>query len=220
MGQASGLTLARGTSTPIGSLECSSSTDSVGLTEGYTAPGTISAVSMFNLHRVQYDFINDTGHPLTSWTLHYSSSIGPLIVAALAPIDYIDPSGNAVYEGGEGYSTILTGYGVHSYNTGCPWSIDYEQDHITFTTSSPLPAGWGEGVLAERARASFAVEFLSDSPFGMNPADATAGSILSGTVIGPQPVPEPSSFAFASVAFILSGLSAKRIRGMRHRQGV
>ena len=197
-GSAYALTLTRGTSAPIGGIDCHWSTDAPTITSAFTSPGTTDNTLNILVNRVQYDFLDNTQSGMSSWTLYYDTSVAGQIRAAGTPTSYIQPNGTIVPIGGTAFVTMLNdGFGVYTYNTGNPWNIDYEIDHITFSRSSgttPLPAGCAVGV-TDLASTAITFQVLFDRSVGVGTANATAypsTSVDTGTVMGPVPVPEPS----------------------------
>ncbi|HEV2208299.1 MAG TPA: hypothetical protein VG167_05950 [Verrucomicrobiae bacterium] len=188
------LSFGRGTPTTVGSVRFSSSPDSVTITAALTGPGTITSGLSITANRIQYDVINSDQGPMFNWTLYYLPSVGPSIIGAYTPLGYITLGGVIVPEGGYAYTTLFNaGFGVYAYNAGAPWTIDYEPDHITFSTAATppggLPANDGLGFLNPTAYLpSFAVLFSPALPNGLVPAKAgVATAILNGQVYGPLP---------------------------------
>lgn len=193
------LSVTGGNTSPIGALQGSAGADAAGLTGAYTSVGTITTFSLISTKRIQYNFLNETGQSLTSWTLTYPTSVAPLIIAAGAPDDYINAAGTVVNQGGTLSATLFNdGFGVYNYDTGLPWTFDYEADHLTFTAVSgaSLPDGDGVGHITSDgtpfALPAFIVLFNPSLNEAGDPATAIAGpSNYSGTELGP--VPEPTS---------------------------
>jgi len=187
------LSFLRGTQTTVGSVRFASSPDSVTITGALVAPGAINTGLSIPVNRIQYDVISSDQGSMTSWTVQYSPVVGPSIVGAFTPIGYVTPSGTVVPQGGVAYATLFnSGFGLYSYNTGAPWIIDYEPDHITFTsTTSPvgLPPNAGVGYLAPAYfLPSFGILFSPNLGNGLVPASATIGEAnLTGQVYGPLP---------------------------------
>lgn len=186
------LSFARGTPTTVGCARYANSPDSVIITGALTAPGTITGGLGISANRIQYDIINcDTG-PMLSWTIFYAPSVGPEIIGAYTPLGFVDFSGTIVPQGGFAYTTLFNaGYGVYTYNTGAPWIIDYELDHITFTARTPngLPANAGVGYLDPAYYLpSFAILYDPSLGNGLVPASAKIGSqTMNGQAYGPVP---------------------------------
>lgn len=186
------LSFARGTATSVGCVRYANSPDSVTITAGLTAPGTITSGLSIPANRIQYDIINcDTG-PMLSWTVFYAPSVGPAIIGAFTPLGFIDFTGAIVPQGGFAYTTLFNaGYGIYTYNTGAPWIIDYEPDHITFTATTPnvLPANAGVGYLSPTYYLpSFAILYDPELGNGLVPASAKTGNVtMNGQVYGPVP---------------------------------
>ncbi len=203
---ADALTLTRGVATPLtsidGTLECRSVDDVVTITGGFVAPGTLDLSLNIPANRVQYDFHNTINYTadIVSWTLYYDASLGSQIIGAYTPIGYMDAAGYPAYIGGQSYTTLLNGgYGVYTYNTGAPWTIDYQTDHITFevvTGVAALPHGTAVGVADVGSELpAFAVLFDPAIPVGYVDADAwprSANVPMTGRVLGPI-IPEPAS---------------------------
>jgi len=188
------LSFGRGTPTTVGSIKFSSSPDSVIITGALTGPGTVTTALAIPANRIQYDVINSDQGSVTSWTLHYPPAVGPSIIGAFTPLGYVNAVGTIIPQGGYAYTTLFNaGYGVYNYNTGAPWIIDYEPDHITYIgTALPptgLPANAGAGYLNPTPYLpSFAVLYSPDLGNGVVPASATIGTgNLNGTVYGPLP---------------------------------
>ena len=188
------LTFARGTGTSVGSVRFSSSPDSVVITGALTGPGTVTTALAIPANRIQYDVINSDQGAMSTWTVFYSPAVGPNIIGAFTPLGYINSAGTIVPQGGYAYTTLFNaGYGVYTYNTGAPWIIDYEPDHITFTgTVSPgpgLPANDGAGYLNPTPYLpSFAILYSPDLGNGLVPATVKVGTAtLNGQVYGPLP---------------------------------
>ena len=184
----------RGTVTAVGVEQIASTPDSAILTGAFTGPGVINNALFIPENRIQYDIIGSDQGPLSSWTLHYSPAVGPLIIGAYTPLGYITPSGATVPEGGSAYTTLFNaGYGVYNYNTGAPWIIDYEPDHITFSSAVAgafaLPPGDGVGYLSPTPYLpSFAIEYDPSLNYAMIPATAVVGTAsFGGLVYGPIP---------------------------------
>ncbi len=200
---ASALSFTRGTATFVGIEQFSSTADSDTLTAAFTAPGIITTSLSIPDNRIQYDVINSDQGSLNSWTVFYSPSLAPDIIGASTPIGYVNSSGTAVPQGGFAFTTLLNaGFGVYNYNTGAPWSIDYEANHITFTAlgAPTLPPGAGVGCLAPTCDLpSFAIEFSPNVGIGFVAASATVDTAgFTGTVLGPV-VPEPSTALLLTV---------------------
>jgi hypothetical protein len=185
------LSFARGTPTTVGPVRFSSSPDSVTITAALTGPGTITSALAIPANRIQYDVINSDQGALSTWTLFYDPSVGPSIIGAFTPLGYLNSAGTIVPQGGSAYTTLFNaGYGIYTYNTGAPWSIDYEPDHITFTgTITPigLPANDGAGYLNPTPYlSSFAILYSPDLANGLVPATAKSGTAtFNGLVYGP-----------------------------------
>jgi len=189
-----GLSFARpGAATAVGSVRFSSVPDSVTITAGLTAPGTITSGLAIAASRIQYDIINSDQGPMYTWTVHYPAVLGPSIIGAYTPLGYLTSVGTITPQGGFAYTTLFNaGYGVYNYNTAAPWIIDYEPDHITFATAAAppgLPMNDGEGFLNPTPYLpSFAILFDPALAVGLVPADVTVGSAnMSGQVLGPLP---------------------------------
>jgi HYR domain len=187
------LSFGRGTPTTVGCAQFSSSPDSVTITGALTGPGTITTGLSIPANRIQYDIINCDQGTMYSWTVYYSPAVGPDIIGAFTPLGYETSTGVIVPQGGYGYTTLFNaGFGVYTYNTGAPWSIDYEPDHITFTgTAAPpgLPANDGVGYLNPTPYlTSFAILFNPSLANGLVPASAVyATAPANGQVYGPLP---------------------------------
>jgi hypothetical protein len=141
---------------------------------------------------MQYDVINGDQGPMNTWTLYYSPAVGPMILGAATPLGYIDFTGTIFPQGGSAYTTLFNaGFGLYSYNSGAPWAIDYEPDHITFIgTAGPppgLPANDGVGYLNPTPYLpSFAIDYDPSLGYDVVPASARIGNlVLNGTVYGP-----------------------------------
>jgi len=189
-----GLSFVIGTPTSVGSVQYSSVTDSGTITAALTGPGTITSGLSISGNRIQYDIINSDQGALSSWTIYYGAAVGPFLIGATTPLGYITSSGTIVPQGGVAYMTEFNmGYGLYAYNSGAPWTIDYEVDHVTFTaTGSPatgIPPLDGEGELNPTPYLpSFAIEFDPSLTAGLVPASAIVGSgTLNGQVYGPLP---------------------------------
>jgi hypothetical protein len=187
------LSFGRGTATTVGCVKFSSSPDSVTITAALTAPGTISSGLSIPANRIQYDVINcDIGN-MQSWTVFYSPAVGPQIIGAGTPVGYVTSGGVIVPQGGVAYTTLFNaGYGVYNYNTGAPWIIDYEPDHITFIGAAAppgLPPNDGVGyVNPSPYLPSFDIAFDPHLGNGLVPASAQfANGTLNGQVYGPLP---------------------------------
>jgi hypothetical protein len=215
---ASALSFTRGTATSVGIEQFSSTADSGTLTAAFTASGVITTSLNIPENRIQYDIINSTQGSLNSWTVFYAPSLAPDIIGASTPIGYVNSAGTAVTQGGFAFSTLLNaGFGVYNYNTGAPWSIDYEPDHITFTAltvaAPTLPPGAGVGELAPTSfLPSFDVEFSPNVGVGFVAASATVDTAgFTGTVLGPV-VPEPSTaLLFAAGVLVMVVAERKRV---------
>jgi|SRR5271166_1016672 len=213
---ASALSFTRGTATSVGIEQFSSTPDSPTLTAAFTAPGVITTSLSIPENRIQYDIINSDQGSLSSWTVFYSPSLAPDIIGASTPIGYINSSGTAVPQGGFAFTTLFNaGFGVYNYNTGAPWSIDYEADHITFTAltvgAPTLPPGAGVGDLAPTSfLPSFDVEFSPNLGVGSVAASATVDTAgFSGTVLGPV-VPEPSTALLFTAGLLGLAMTGRR----------
>jgi HYR domain len=185
------LNFGRGTPTTVGCIRFANSPDSVTITAALTAPGTITSGLAIPANRIQYDIINCDLGPMYSWTVYYSPVVGPDIIGAYTPLGYIDFTGVIVPQGGYAYTTLFNaGFGIYNYNTGAPWIIDYEPDHITFTTTASPPgllANDGVGFLNPTPYLpSFAILFSPNLANGLVPASATIGTVtMNGQVYGP-----------------------------------
>src|SRR6516165_3381415 len=172
----------RGTASSVGPVRFSSTPDFVTITGDYTAPGFIDNTLNIPIGRIQYDMINSDQGSLNTWTVYYSPLVGPSIIGATTPIGYVDFFGTAVPQGGAAYGTLLNaGYGLYNYNTGAPWTIDYEVDHITFiwvgAPTTGLPPNAGVGDLAPTSfLPSFDIEFDPSLPIGLVPTSAKLGA--------------------------------------------
>jgi hypothetical protein len=209
------LSFVRGTATSVGTEQFSSTTDTDTLTGAFTAAGVITNGLSIPEHRVQYDIITSSGGSLTSWTVNYSPTLAADIIGAITPIGFVDSGGMMHSQGGQAFTTLFNkGFGVYTYNTGAPWTIDFEADHVTFTGAPglALPAGAGVGDLSPTAfLPSFDLEFSPKVPFGDVPASVLVGTATgSGTVTGPV-VPEPST-----VSLVLCGVAMMGCRRL-HR---
>jgi len=206
----------RGTATSVGAVQFSSSTDTDTLVEAFTSAGTTTPGLSIPEHRVQYDIINSPAGTLNSWTVHYSPTLAGDIIGATTPLGFVDSSNVAHTIGGLGFTTLFNaGFGVYSYNTGAPWTIDFEADHVTFTATSvgSLPAGAGEGDLSPTSNLpSFDLEFSPKVPFGPVAADVMFDDMTgTGMVTGPV-VPEPST-----VSLVLCGVAMMASRRRLHK---
>lgn len=188
------LTFGRGTPTAVGPARFSSTPDSVIITGALTGPGTISSGLAIPANRIQYDVINGDVGPLFRWTIYYGAAVGPSIIGAGTPNGFLTSSGAIVPQGGVAYTTLFNlGYGVYNYNTGAPWVIDYQPDHITFiaanTNSAGLPMNYGVGYLNPTPYLpSFDIVYDPNLAYGLVPADAREGSLTyNGQVYGPLP---------------------------------
>jgi hypothetical protein len=187
------LNFGRGAPTTVGCIRFSSSPDSVTVTGALTGPGIITGGLAIPANRIQYDVINCDVGTMHSWTVYYSPVIGPSIIGADTPLGYITSAGIIVPQGGVAYMTLFNaGYGVYNYNTGAPWLIDYEPDHITFTAVGPnpgLPPNDGVGFLKPtHYLPSFGIQFQPDLGNGLVPASAMDGTAtFNGQVYGPVP---------------------------------
>lgn len=213
---ASALSFTRGTATSVGIEQFSSTADSDTLTAAFTAPGIITTSLSIPENRIQYDIINSDQGSLNSWTVFYSPSLAADIIGAATPIGYVSASGTAVPQGGFAFTTLLNaGFGIYNYNTGAPWSIDYEADHITFTaltvTAPTLPPGAGVGCLTPTCDLpSFAIEFSPNLGVGLVAASATVDSTgFTGTVFGPV-VPEPSTALLFTAGVLGLAIAGRR----------
>jgi hypothetical protein len=165
----------------------------VTITAALTAPGTISSGLSIPANRIQYDVINcDIGN-MQSWTVFYSPAVGPQIIGAGTPVGYVTSGGVIVPQGGVAYTTLFNaGFGLYNYNTGAPWIIDYQPDHITFisTTAPPgLPPNDGVGyVNPSPYLPSFDIAFDPHLGNALVPAMAQfATGAMNGQVLGPVP---------------------------------
>jgi hypothetical protein len=190
---AAALSFGRGSPSTVGCIKFANSPDSVTITAALTGPGTITGGLAIPANRIQYDIINCDVGPMFTWTVYYAPAVGPDIIGVFTPLGYIDLGGVIVPQGGVAYTTLFNvGYGVYNYNTGAPWIIDYEPDHITFsTTAAPpgLPANAGVGYLNPTYYLpSFAILFSPSLANGLVPASAQIGSVtMNGQVLGPLP---------------------------------
>lgn len=192
--QSANLAFVRGTATSVGNIQFSSILDSVTITGDLTAPGRISNGLSIPANRIQYDVINGNQGTMSSWTVYYSSSVGPEIIGACTPLGYVTSSGKRVSQGGVAYGTVFNaGYGIYNYNTKSPWSIDYEPDHITFNGMADPQAGLGMNDGAGFVKPtpylpSFAISFSTNLSCGLVTASAMIdASNLTGQVYGPVP---------------------------------
>jgi len=204
---ASALTFTRGTGTTVGIEQFSSTSDTDTLVAAFTAPGTITSGLSIPENRIQYDVITSDQGSMSSWTVFYSPSLASDIIGAATPTGYVDSSGTSHTQGGQAFTTLFnTGFGVYTYNTGAPWSIDYEANHVTFTALATLPPAAGVGDLAPTSNLpSFDIEFNPSLGVGFVSAQATVDTAsFSGTVLGP--VPEPGTLLL--FGFGVSGLAA------------
>ena len=188
------LSFVRGTPSAVGSVRFASSPDSVTITGALVGPGTINTALAIPANRIQYDLINSDQGAMSAWTLFYDPSVGPGIIGAFTPLGYLDSGGSLDPQGGVAYTTLFNaGYGVYNYNTGAPWNIDFEPDHITFSsTASPavgLPMNDGAGVLDPTAYPpSFAILYSPTIGYGLVPATDKIGTgTFNGQVYGPVP---------------------------------
>jgi hypothetical protein len=187
------LSFGRGIPTTVGCVRYSSSPDSVTITGALTGPGVITGGLAIPANRIQYDVINCDIGPMYSWTVYYSPVVGPDIIGAFTPLGYITSAGIIVPQGGVAYTTLFNaGYGVYNYNIGAPWLIDYEPDHITFTSAGPtpgLPMNDGVGFLNPTPYLpSFAILYRPNLGNGLVPASAMVGTAtFNGQVYGPVP---------------------------------
>src|SRR5208337_2177221 len=123
------LSFVTGTQTTVGSIRFSSTSDSVIITGALTGPGAITTGLSIPANRIQYDVINSDQGTMSSWTIHYAPSVGPSILGVFTPLGYLTSAGTAIPQGGYAYTTLFNaGYGPYTYNTGAPWTIDYEPD--------------------------------------------------------------------------------------------
>jgi hypothetical protein len=188
------LAFGRGTASTVGCVKFSSSPDSVTITAALTAPGTITSALAIPANRIQYDVINcDIGN-MQSWTLFYSPAVGPAIIGAATPVGYVTAGGVIVPQGGVAYTTLFNaGYGIYNYNTGAPWIIDYEPDHITFVATGAVPPGLppndGAGFVNPNPYLpSFDIDYDPHLANGLVPASAQfANGTMNGQVYGPVP---------------------------------
>ena len=212
---AAALTFTRGTGTTVGIEQFSSTADSDTLVAAFTAPGTITTGLSIPETRIQYDVITSDQGSMSSWTVFYSPSLASDIIGAITPTGYVDSTGTSHTQGGFAFTTLFNaGFGVYNYNTGAPWSIDYEANHITFTAVATLPPAAGVGELAPTSNLpSFDIEFSPSLGVGVVSAQAIVGTAsFNGTVLGP--VPEPGTLLLFS--FGVAGLAA--IGGRRQRE--
>jgi hypothetical protein len=186
-------------STLIGAVDCRSVIDLGTINSAFTSAGNVDTTLNVPVKRVQYDFLDNTQSGVSSWTLYYDTSIASKILAAGTPTSYIKPDGSIESVGGLDFNTMLNdGFGVYTYNTGNPWNIDYEIDHITFSRTrgtTPLPVGGAVGVTNLASVDTFQVLFDRSLDFGtVNAAAYTGTNVYNGTVQGPvaDPAPEPS----------------------------
>ncbi len=190
-----GLSFLRGIPTAVGCVQFSSSPDSVTITGAYTDPGVIDTTLNIPANRIQYDVINCDQGTMNSWTINYAATVGPSMIGAFTPLGYVTLGGAYLTQGGAAYTTLFNaGYGIYNYNTGAPWTIDYEVDHITFTANTSdipigLPANDGVGELAPAAYLpSFAILYNPSLGDGLVPASAVVGTAtFNGQVYGPVP---------------------------------
>jgi hypothetical protein len=130
---------------------------------------------------------------MQSWTVFYSPAVGPQIIGAGTPVGYVTSGGVIVPQGGVAYTTLFNaGFGVYNYNTGAPWIIDYEPDHITFigTIAPPgLPPNDGVGYVNPAPYLpSFDIVFDPHLGNALVPATAQfANGPMNGQVLGPVP---------------------------------
>ena len=185
------LTFGRGTPTAVGPVRFSSSPDSVIITGALTGPGTVTSALAIPANRIQYDVINSDTGPMFTWTIFYGAAVGPSIIGAGTPLGYVASTGAIVPQGGIAYATLFNaGYGVYTYNTGAPWMIDYEPDHITFIgNTNSLPMNDGVGYLNPTPYLpSFDILYDPSLGNGLVPANARVGSLTyNGQVYGPVP---------------------------------
>jgi len=188
------LAFGRGSPSSVGCARYANSPDSVTITAALTGPGTITSGLAIPANRIQYDIINcDLGF-MQSWTLFYAPTIGPAIIGAGTPVGYLTSAGTIVPQGGVAYTTLFNaGFGVYNYNTGAPWIIDYEPDHITFIAAGGAPPGLppnaGVGFLNPNPYLpSFDIVFDPHLGHGLVPASALLGNAnVNGQVYGPTP---------------------------------
>jgi len=156
--------------------------------------GTIDFDLNLPVNRVQYDILNLAAENIVSWTIYYDRSLGSKIVGAGIPTGYINESGVIHTLGGQDYVTLFNeGYGVYTYNTGAPWTIDYQPNRIVFTgpTAAPgLPKGTACGLTdVGSCLPSFALLWDPSVPVGYDAAIARADSEnepFAGVVWGPS----------------------------------
>ena len=223
---AGAFSLTRGEPTPLfaptETLFLNSVFDQPILVDAFVGAGTLDFGLNIPVNRVQYDILNASVDNITSWTLYYDNSIGPKIIGAATPTGYIDSSGVKHILGGQGYATLFNnGYGLYEYNTGAPWTIDYQPNRIVFTgpaAAAALPNGSACGVTdVGNQLPTFAVLWDRSVPVGYDAAIARADSErepFAGVVWGPSEeicVSEPAgaiALAFTIPAFW--GLALRR----------
>jgi hypothetical protein len=228
------LSFTRGTLTSIpGVVDIANTVDSRTLTVALTGPGIVDSSLSIPETRIQYDMINtstpgsDTGLFLYSWNFAYSPSLGPDIIGASTPTGYIDSSGTAVPVGGMPYTTLFNaGYGVYNYNTGAPWTIDYEANYLAFDLNASVfllgiqpQAGVGD-LSPTSFLPTFDIEFSPSLAVGTVPVSSTFATdstlfenLPGGTVLGPV-VPEPASMGMLAATAVAT-LARRRRRSLR-----
>lgn len=224
---AGALTLYRGIRTPLydgqSMLDVRSVYDELWITDAYVAPGLLDSRIRTYVARIQYDIRNTIALDIPVWTVHYDPLAAPHILAASTPNAYIDRWGNQVKLGGTGYVTMLNnGFGLYDYNTGAPWTIDLQPDHITFTGPgfpSALPGNAAVGATLEAGTVpTFSILFTGCLELSLEyRASATGfpgGQSVGGYVLAPKvpaPIAEPGGLI--ALALPTLGLWLTRRRG-------
>ncbi|MHB8348269.1 MAG: hypothetical protein ACYDHM_14075 [Acidiferrobacterales bacterium] len=199
---AQALSLTRGTPTTLtgtlGNVEVNYVSDNPTLT-GYLGPsGIVTGVNIPET-RVQYDLLNMAGNgSILNYTVDYSP--GTNVLGAMEATGYYDSAGVEHSWNGAAYTTLFDkGYGTYNYNQalfGSLWTIDYQPDHVTWSTSgNNFPADAASGETNFGFNPTFSLDFAQGTLLGLQPANVTGllvtggPSSSTGMVLSAVPIP-------------------------------